>query len=203
MAGQQDPGDLRGRGLRRRAIRRSSPSRTATSRRWALSPTPATSRSTTSRRMRGFTGSAGACSVRSKPGPRDGATPGAPSRAPRLPGASIWPMAMPRMPSLREIREQVRAIRCPGCWRRTRIGGLHDPAHRAAGSRADRRLEPGGRSRPQLAVPVRRLSCRSSGSTRRLWKNLSTSRDRVSAVAVRSLEAVSTDDAALLVSPMA
>src|SRR6516162_2032167 len=38
---------------------------------------------------------------------------------------------------------------------------------------------------------------------RRFWKNLSTSRDSVCAAAVSSLDAVSTDDAAVLVSPIA
>jgi GNAT superfamily N-acetyltransferase len=34
-------------------------------------------------------------------------------RAPKRPGASIWPMAMPRMAGQ---PEQVPAIRCPECW---------------------------------------------------------------------------------------
>src|SRR5260370_34447633 len=55
------------------------------------------------------------------------------------------------------------------------------------------------------AVPVRgaRSSWRSSGSARKLRKNCSTSRDRISAVEVSSLDAESTDVAALLVSPIA
>jgi Acetyltransferase (GNAT) domain len=48
------------------------------------------------------------------------------SQAPRLPGASIGPMAMPRMTCQPEISEPVPATRCPRCWRRSRTGILHD-----------------------------------------------------------------------------
>src|SRR5260221_9013069 len=61
-----------------------------------------------------------------------------------------------------------------------------------------------GRSpgRHQLSA-VRRPPSRSSGSARRLRKNLSTSRDRISAVDVSWPDADSTEVADLLVSPMA
>src|SRR5512140_1034488 len=90
-----------------------------------------------------------------------------------------------------------RQSRARQCW------SGHSVAERCAAGHADdgprlNRLEVAGLLGPQRpAAAIRFTGWRSSGSTRRLWKNLSTSRDRVSAVVVRSLEAVSTDVAAL------
>src|SRR5579871_1675295 len=59
------------------------------------------------------------------------------------------------------------------------------------------------RRKPGLLLGDYALLRVSDGPLRRLWKNFSTSRDSVSAIALSSLDADSTEEAAVLVSPMA
>jgi hypothetical protein len=81
--------------------------------RWAPSPTRARSRLITFRRMRGFAGSAGPCSARSKRGLWSEATLVVPSQAQRLLGASIGPTATSRMACRSVISERIPATQCP------------------------------------------------------------------------------------------